>query len=203
MITGEHVRSCAERCGTFLSGDVDSDWNQRPPDIDMTVGELVAHVAQASMWYAFDLAAGVPDLEALVPQVNADHSNHELLRSLAVSTHILALVVDAAPPEARGFHPFGTADPSGFAAMSCDEMLIHTHDAARALGRSFDPPMEIVDAVLQRLFPGIAPSADPWPQLQWANGRIDLDGRQRLSKWKWHCAPLDEWQPDDDPSHSS
>lgn len=158
----------------------------------MTVSEIVAHVAGATLWYAIDLAAGVPDLEALSPQVDSEASNHELLRALRTSTSILSLVVDAAPPEARGFHPFGTADASGYAAMSCDEMLIHTNDSARALDRPFDPPTEIVEAVLRRLFPEIAPTADPWSQLLWANGRIELNGMGRRSKWKWHAAPLAE-----------
>jgi hypothetical protein len=27
----------------------------------------------------------------------------------------------------------------------------------------------------------------------WANGRIDLPGQQRQVDWRWHCAPLEEW----------
>jgi hypothetical protein len=35
--------------------------------------------------------------------------------------------------------------------------------------------------------------ADPWAALLWANGRIDLPGQQRQVDWRWHCAPLEEW----------
>lgn len=87
----------------------------------------------------------------------------------------------------------GMADPSGFAAMACDEMLIHTDDAARGLDVSFDPPHELAEPVLRRLFPWVSEVTDPWQQLRWANGRIELDGRPRLTDWAWHCAPLDEW----------
>jgi hypothetical protein len=31
------------------------------------------------------------------------------------------------------FHPAGAADASGFAAIACDEMVIHTNDAAPRL----------------------------------------------------------------------
>jgi len=165
MVNAEHVRLCGEHCRSFLAPHVDKDWQQRPDDIDMSVAELVAHVARAILWYAIDLSAGAPDLVAADPQVKADESNHEILRALATSVHIRALVVHAAPESARGFHPFGTADPSGFAAMSCDEMLIHTNDIASALSQTFDPPNDLVEAVLNRLFPWVRPVADPWQQL--------------------------------------
>lgn len=87
----------------------------------------------------------------------------------------------------------GAADPSGFAAMACDEILIHTDDAARGLGLVFRPPTDLAERVLHRLFPWVTDVDDPWEGLRWANGRIALGGRERLSGWTWHCAPLDEW----------
>jgi hypothetical protein len=44
---------------------------------------------------------------------------------------------------------------------------------------------------------------DPWRLLLWANGRIALGERPRLQRWRWHCAPLSEWDgqpPDTDPA---
>lgn len=87
----------------------------------------------------------------------------------------------------------GTADPSGFAAMACDEMLIHTHDAAGGLGLVFNPTLDLPIAVLRRLFPWVAYDNDAWEKLQWANGRTAFGDLPRLSDWAWHCAPLDEW----------
>ena len=87
----------------------------------------------------------------------------------------------------------GMADASGFAAMACDEMLIHSHDAARGLGFAFSPAPDLAEAVLRRLFPWVTDDDDPWAALQWANGRIALGDRPRLRDWVWHCAPLEEW----------
>ena len=42
-------------------------------------------------------------------------------------------------------------------------------------------------------FPWAPADADPWAALLWANGRIDLPGQQRQVDWRWHCAPLEEW----------
>lgn len=97
------------------------------------------------------------------------------------------------PATARGFHPFGTADPSGFAAMACDELLVHTDDAARGLGLAFEPDPTRCERTLRRLFPWAPDDVDPWTALRWANGRLALPGRPRLERWRWHCAPLEEW----------
>ena len=47
----------------------------------------------------------------------------------------------------------GMADASGFAALACDEMLVHTADIAAVLGVGFDPPRGVCARVLARLFP--------------------------------------------------
>jgi hypothetical protein len=85
------------------------------------------------------------------------------------------------------------SDPSGFAAMGCDEMLVHTADAARGLGLPFTPTPGISEATVRRLFPWAPTGADPWHTLLWANGRADLPGEERQTGWRWHCAPLEEW----------
>ncbi|HSO52118.1 MAG TPA: hypothetical protein VL330_05090 [Actinomycetes bacterium] len=64
----------------------------------------------------------------------------DLIRTIGVFATVLARVVDATPPGARGWHPMGQADASGFAAMACDELLVHSDDAARGLGVPFAPP---------------------------------------------------------------
>ena len=88
---------------------------------------------------------------------------------------------------------FGIADASGFAAMACDEMLIHTYDAARGLGRAFDPTPELAERTLRRLFPWAPEEVEAWDGLKWANGRVALPGLKQLAKWGWQCAPLSEW----------
>jgi hypothetical protein len=161
----------------------------------MTVVEVVAHAAEVCLWYAIDLAAAGKDLQPVEHRVKADGPPPEVVDTLATYATVVASVVDALPAEARGFHPMGQADPSGFAAMACDEMLIHTDDAGRGLGRTFSPPPEVAEAVLRRLFPWVVDEgdSDPWELLRWANGRTALGDRPRLQGWAWHCAPLVDW----------
>ena len=99
-------------------------------------------------------------------------------------SELLRLAVSAAPPTARAWHPYGTSDADGFAAMGITETLVHTYDIARGLGLSWSPPAEPSAAVLSRLFPQ-APAGDPAEVLLWCTGRIALDGRPRRTEWRW------------------
>ena len=142
----------------------------------------MAHAAEAGLWYSIDLTAGGKDLQAVEHRVKPDRPPAELIDTLETYATIAATVIGAAAPDARGFHPMGTADPSGFAGMTCDELLIHTDDAGRGLERRFDPPPELAEAVLRRLFPWVDVGSDPWAQLLWANGRIALR-RATTARW--------------------
>lgn len=190
----DHLDVVTDLCVDVLSATIHGDWSARPPDLEMTVAELVAHIAQTGYWYAIDLAARGPDLGAVEPVVDATAAPEMLVATLRTGFRLLADVVRTAPPAARGFHPFGQADASGFAAMACDELLVHTHDVAAALDRPFRPDDDLVQPVLQRLFPWAPQDPDDvWEELLWANGRLASAGRPRQHRWTWHCAPLEEW----------
>lgn len=193
MLAGAQVRQVAQECASFLGGVAPADWTAPIPEMEMTVAEVVAHTADSCLWYAIDLSAGGKDLQLVEHRVKPDGDPQELLDTVTAYAAVAAAVIDAASPGARGFHPMGMADRSGFAAMACDEMLVHTDDAARGLGLTFTPPPALADAVLRRLFPWAPADGDPWELLRWANGRIALADEPRLEGWAWHCAPLEEW----------
>lgn len=116
-----------------------------------------------------------------------------MLTQLRAATEVLARVVDAAGPDERGFHDWGLADASGFAGMGCAEMLLHAGDVAEDQGLDWAPPSALADAVRVRLFPWAPDDTDPWAALLWATGRGELPGQDPVTSWRWHCAPLDEW----------
>ena len=81
--------------------------------------------------------------------------------SMRTATALCAMAVDRSPATghrppatARGFHPAGPADPSGFAGMACDEILVHTYDAGTGLEESFSLDPRLARRLLRRLFPG-------------------------------------------------
>ncbi len=192
-VDGGTVLRAAGECQVLLGAAVDKDWRRQIPDMEWTVAEAVAHIAEGLLWYATDLAAGSRELSTMDLRVRPETPPADLVATLGSFATVLACVVDGAAPGARGWHPAGLADASGFAAMACDELLVHTGDAARGLALSFAPAPELSRATLRRLFPWAPNGADPWQALLWANGRADLPGQERQTGWRWHCAPLVEW----------
>jgi hypothetical protein len=194
-LSPDDLRKAASCCRGALEPFVDSDWSMTAAgDLEWDVRTTIAHVCDAVGWYAAHLAAESRRRLRFDFAVHRDASNIELLDVLGAAAATLALVATAAGPNARGFHNAGMADTSGFIAMACDEILVHCWDSAYGFGSDFAPPVKLAEHTLRRLFPWAPTSGQPWATLLWANGRIGLPERPRLSgDWVWHCPPLDEW----------
>jgi uncharacterized protein (TIGR03083 family) len=193
MITIGAVREAVETCADALRPRLGDDWTAPVPGLDFTVSSVVAHASIATLWYALDTWAGGEDSARFELSVAADASPEALLAGLTQAGMACVGSLASAPPGLRGFHPYGSPDPYGFAAMACAELLIHTDDALRGLDARLDPPRSLAAAVLARLFPWHQPDEDPWQTLLWAHGRpSDLD-RPDPGTWRWHPAPLSEW----------
>jgi uncharacterized protein (TIGR03083 family) len=192
-MNGDDVLDAVEACREVLEPHRDSDWSVAVPDLDFTVASVLAHATQGQIWYSLDIWSGPTDSTAFEVGLRQDASNAALLASLHSAASTCAAAIDAAPPATRGFHPFGSPDPDGFAAIACDELLIHGDDAARGLGDRLTPPAGLAARVLARIFPWHQDDGDPWQTLLWANGRAELPERPHQARWRWHCAPLSEW----------
>jgi hypothetical protein len=159
----------------------DDDWSRPAGDLDWSCLETLHHVASCMLTYATQLASretrGIPavKLEVYIPR--------RILRIAVASAYVLAETARAAPPRARAYHPAGMADPEGWCAMGCDEILVHTYDIAAGLGLPWDPPHDLAREVRVRLFPRA--TGDAWEGLLMANGRL---GR-RDPDWTWQAAP--------------
>jgi hypothetical protein len=188
---GEDVRASA-RAAQGLFARL-ADGTVPVPALHTDAAGAVAHVTSCLTWYAQDLVAGPVPTGGFELSRRADADWGELRRQLAAASEVLARVVDGARDTDRGAHEWGLADPSGFAAMGCAELLLHAGDVAAAGGLSWTPPGTLADAVLARLFPWAPTDAEPWAALLWATGRGPLPGREPVTSWRWHCAPLEEW----------
>nr|WP_218860390.1 maleylpyruvate isomerase N-terminal domain-containing protein [Petropleomorpha daqingensis] len=163
------------------------------PIMGSDVARVAGHLVTVLVWYAQDLAAGPEETGAIEVRALPDAGLPVLLRQLDAAATVLARTVDGAGPDERGWHDWGIADASGFAGMGCAELLVHAGDVAVALELPWTPPAELADAVLARLFPWVPADGDPAAALRWATGRTTLPGREPVSTWRWHCAPLEEW----------
>ena len=191
-VDGTSIRQSARSSATFLNGTLDLDWDRPIPDMTWSVREVVAHISDTLLWYATDLAGGPDELSTMDLRVRPSDDPGQLVATVIVFGSVLAHVVDGVTPGQRGFHPDGLADSTGFAAMACDEILVHTRDAALGLGLDYRPSEVLSGAVLRRLFPWAPQDQETWDALLWANGRVALPGHPRQVGWHRHSAPLPE-----------
>jgi hypothetical protein len=190
-VTGDDLRAAAA-AARELVGRV-PDGSAAVPLVGADVAGVVHHITSCLTWYAQDLVAGTVDLSTFDLVRRPDVELGDLGRQLGAAAEVLARVVDAADPADRGWHPWGLADPPGFAAMGCAELLLHAWDVADARQLDWSPPAALAATVRARLFPWAPADADPWAALLWATGRGELPGRAPVTSWRWHCAPLEEW----------
>ncbi|BCJ40570.1 hypothetical protein GCM10010168_80960 [Actinoplanes ianthinogenes] len=196
------VRGVVAAATEALRTAAGQDWQAPAGDLSWSCWETVEHVADDLFAYAGQLAADQPPADRYVPwgyrrarpdapalTVYVQHAdgNAGLLQVLEAAGGLLAAVVRAAPPERRGFHPFGLADASGFAAMGIVEVLVHLWDLAGTLEFAWSPDPDVCARVLRRLFPDAPAGQEPWPTLLWCTGRVALPGRARQTQWRWQA----------------
>jgi hypothetical protein len=177
---------------------VDGDWDGPAGDLEWSRRETLAHLCSALAFYVVNLALRTDEPRS-AGQTNVQLDIEYLLQALEGRAEVLAIVCEAASPEARGGHDFGRSDPAGFVAMACDELLIHTYDIMSGFGATLHPPDDPCTAILARLFPW-APQGEggAWETLLWANGRAPLGDRPRIEPdWVWLSVPLDQWNGED------
>ncbi len=193
-LTPDDLLTAATVCRNALLPAREDDWSVPAGDLTWDCRRTLDHVVDALLFYAGQLVMRATRRLPALRNGDADQEVEDLLMSLGTAAAVLAEVARAAGPGSRAFHPAGMADGSGFVAMGCTEILIHTADIAEGLGRSFRPPDSLTAAVLERLFPWAPDVAEPWAAFRWACGRTPLPDRDRLGPdWWWHCAPLEEW----------
>ncbi|MEU1437876.1 VOC family protein [Streptomyces sp. NPDC005786] len=204
-VTADDVTAAVRLAVDTLTESPAEDWRIPAGTLTWDCWETVEHLSDDLFAYAVQLAPRKPSLETEVPYRwapereggpwNAVFADPEagtagLLQTLEASGALLAAMVRTASPDVRSFHSYGVSDPEGFAAMGIVETLAHTYDVAAGLSLSWTPPQDLCDRVLARLFPDAPDDADRWTVLLWSTGRADLPGRERVTSWKWHGAPL-------------
>jgi hypothetical protein len=165
------------------------DGDAAVPVMGSSVTAVAQHLVSCLAWYAHDLAAGADEVSPADLVARPEAPLATVVRSVGAWGEVLARTVDAAGPADRGRHSHGVADPAGFAAIGCAEVLIHGTDVAEAVALSWSPPADVTAAVLGRLFPDVADVTDPVAGLLWATGRIELPGRPRRTSWTYAMTP--------------
>ena len=197
------MRTAVDLAIDALSKLTEADWQAPAGTLTWTCWETVEHIADDLFAYAAQMSLADPPQTTYVPigwksrpggpgltvYAEPEHGAAGLLQVLDSCAGLLTAVVAAAPADRRAFHPYGVSDAAGFAAMGVVETLVHTADLAAGLGFDWDPPAELCDRVLHRLFPAAPTDTERWPTLLWATGRGELPGRPALTGWTWDGTP--------------
>jgi hypothetical protein len=184
-VTATQISDATAEMQRALGVMTDANWSARAGDLDWSCWETGAHIADDLFSYASQViaqpAGGYLPIEA---RIEARATPSEVLECIVICGGLLALAVSSASPEARSYHPYGTSDPEGFAAMGVVEVLVHAHDIARGLNVAWVPPADMCSRVLNRLFPD-APTGPSTEVLLWCTGRAPLGTLPRQTRWRW------------------
>jgi len=132
----------------------DRDWSVRAGSLEWNCWHTAEHIGDCLLSYAWQLAVQpTARYVRAVATAEKDASPAEVLEFAVTGGRVLASMVRTSPAHVRAFHPAGTADPEGFAALGCNEALLHGNDIAQGFGLSLDPPRDVCRRVLARLYP--------------------------------------------------
>jgi hypothetical protein len=189
-LTPEDLRTAVRWAAGRFAGLPDAGWERPAPD--WTPRRTLDHLVDAVELYA--AYVGTRATGRLAPPRDGDPgaSRAELLARLTAAVEKLAGLLAGMADGERAFHPSGSADRTGWLAMACTELLVHTRDATGPApdDAALDP---LAAAVVDRVLPW-APPGDGWARLLQATGRAPLGGRPPAGPdWWWQSAPLAEW----------
>ncbi|MGH3753051.1 MAG: hypothetical protein ACRDRP_10195 [Pseudonocardiaceae bacterium] len=173
-------------------GDADPRWPRRAAPTTWTAAQTLAHIADALLFYAGQVARRADHRLPVLRDGRAGPPS-EHLDNAVTAAHVLAgLLRDLGP--ARAWHPSGLADASGWAGMAVTEILVHGHDVACALEIDFPLPERVCQRTLARVFPWVPLDLGPPEVLILAvTGRAVVQGIPSDPEWWWQSAPLAEW----------
>ena len=182
----------------------DDAWEAQAAGLEWTCRDTLAHLLDDFGFYAMQLSGANPPqtdyVELLEPAPWREGSppivfwpdpatgTRGILSTLDAVGGLLVAVTTTAPPERRGFHPFGLSDRTGFAAMGIVEAAVHAHDILSAHDVRYAADAGICARTLDRLFPYAARTDDPWHDLLAATGRTP---QTRGRTWRWDSTVRD------------
>ncbi len=194
-LTPSHVEEAAAWSATQFSAVPADRWLASDPAHPWSPRRTLDHLVDTLFLYSAYVARRAEGRLGVPRDGDASATTEGLLDALASGAAVLTRLLQGLALHERAFHPSGSADRSGWVAMACTELLVHTDDACRPAGGR--PPTrldDLADAVVDRAFPWAPRQGGGWDRLLWATGRAAL-GRHPAegADWWWHPAPLGEW----------
>src|SRR5260370_10013381 len=122
----------------------DRDWSVGAGSLEWNCWHTAEHIGDCLLSYAWQLAVQpTARYVRAVATAEKDASPAEVLEFAVTGGRVLASMVRTSPAHVRAFHPAGTSDPEGFAALGCNAALLHPNDIAQGLPPSLHPPRDV------------------------------------------------------------
>ncbi|WP_329088705.1 MULTISPECIES: hypothetical protein [unclassified Streptosporangium] len=180
------VGEATAECVSVLGKGVGHDWSRGAGDLEWDCRKTLDHIALGVVGYAGLLIAQPTDRYiTLFASLDERAPIPACLEGIRIAGTILASAVRESGPEVRAWHPWGHSDGPGFAAMGVVELVVHSHDIARAFDLAWTPPDDLCAPAVERLFPGAPDGHGASDTLLWCTGRIPLPGLGRRTRWQW------------------
>jgi hypothetical protein len=193
-VTHSDVHTVAEVVVGALRPATDRDWMVPAGTLEWTCWDTAEHIASVGLVYAAQLAIRKQEQRyaRLYPRLFPEPAPAEVCESIEAAYRLLAYTVQGTGPDVRAYHPTGSADAEGFAALACMEALVHCYDITSGLGVAFEPPRAVCERVMARTFPDVEPAGDDQlAGLLWATGRVAPPGQGPVTEWRQHGPPFD------------
>jgi hypothetical protein len=196
--TADDLRAAADDVLDRLAPLPDAAWEHPAHELEWSCRDTAAHLMDDFGFYAMQLSGRNPPQESYVvlqdpppwrpgsPEIlfwpDPATGTDGIVSCLDATAGLLCAVVAVTPPGKRGYHPAGISDASGFAAMGITEAVLHAYDILAAHGVAYEADGGTVVKVLDRLFPKVARTNEPWQDLLQASGRTP---ETRGRTWRW------------------
>lgn len=184
---------------TSLAELSDDSWDLPAAGLSWSCRETVAHLLDDLGAYAMQMSARHRTGDTYTPLVESkfagpqrpanlfwpvqDGGTAAIVDCLDAVGGLFLAVVSTAPSERRAWHPYGSTDPAGLAAMGITEASLHCWDILRGQGIHFEIDAAVIERVLTRIFPTATRTSDPWQDLLAATGRTEAN---RGRTWRWY-----------------
>ena len=190
---GEMVNRLRRAAIPQLAVLADHDLDVPAGDLDSTCREILEHLALMPFIWASRVATRSHENDYVGLAGPSESTGRAVLGTLDAGLAVFADVVCVMPAAARAAHSAGLSDSVGWAAMLCDEVLVHSWDITQGMGAAFEMPEELVEAILDRLFPWAGAAGTASQRLLLVNGRRALGDRAAIRDWVWHCGDPAAW----------
>ena len=193
-VTEDDLRTSVSYAADALATVSDEQWGGTPSNSEWDRQRILRHVTWAVLGYGSLLATKADGpIDFMLLEHRSDPGVY-IINRLEIASEVLIQVTRGVEPSTRGWHPTGRPDAEGFLAMACSEVLLHTYDVVRELDNVFEPPDDVVDRVLARLYPWSPKSTCRWQTMLWASSRASLEGHESPGdNWWFFSSPLEDW----------